>query len=58
MNSFLFRLIYFIVGVLMIGIWIPMDARLKGVVFFWIFPIIGFGLIFLSIFGGRDKKEE
>jgi hypothetical protein len=50
------RLILFFVGILLLGSWLIMDNRLKGVVFFWAFPLIGVLCIILALVIKGDKK--
>ena len=56
--NFIGRILYLIIGIILFGSWLYMDDRLKGVVFFWAFPIIGLLLICVAIFAGSDKTNE
>lgn len=53
----LLRLIYFILGVVILYSWgFNLDNRLKGVVFFWFIPLLGLGLL-AGALGSHSKKE-
>lgn len=52
------RVIFFLVGVVLLGGWYLMDNRLKGVVFTWGFLLIGLLLVFGALFIWPSEKEK
>lgn len=45
-------------GVLIFYLWLRMPSNLKGVVFFWAFPILGLVLIFGGLASFFEKDED
>lgn len=61
MKGLAIRIVAFLTGSLFLGSWLFMDESLKGVVFFWSFPLFGLYLIISSIFSrnsGDDNKSS
>jgi hypothetical protein len=52
------RVLGLFVAIIFLGGWLYLPNKLKGVVFFWVFPIIGVFGLFAFLFGDTNKKNK
>jgi hypothetical protein len=57
-KNLLNRLLGLIIAIIFLGGWLIMPNKLKGVVFFWSFPIVGILGLGAFLFGSQDDKKE
>ena len=57
-KNILNRMLGLIIAIIFLGSWLIMPSDLKGVVFFWAFPIIGILGLVAFLFGAQDDKKD
>jgi|688.fasta_scaffold08620_3 hypothetical protein len=57
-KNLLNRLLGLIVAVIFLGGWLYLPNNIKGVVFFWSFPIIGIVGLFAFLFGDINNRKK